>query len=61
MRVRTAADKIAAVKSEHGGQAVAAICGTNCTNEAAYLVQKLMRTVIGSNNVDSIDHIDLAA
>ncbi len=59
--LKTAAGKIDAVRREHGGQAVAAVCGTNCTNEAAYLVQKLMRTVLGSNNVDSIDHPDLAA
>ena len=59
--LKTAADKIDAVRREHGGQAVAAVCGTNCTNETAYLVQKLMRTVVGSNNVDSIDHADLAA
>ncbi len=44
-----------------GGKAVAAICGTNVTNEAAYLLQKLMRTVVGSNNVDAIDHADQAA
>jgi len=59
--LKTAADKIQAVRREHGGQAVAAVLGTNCTNEAAYLVQKLMRTVLGSNNVDSIDHPGLAA
>jgi predicted molibdopterin-dependent oxidoreductase YjgC len=59
--LRVAAEKIAAVRNTHGGQAVAAICGTNCTNETAYLVQKLMRTVVGSNNVDSIDHPDLLA
>jgi formate dehydrogenase (NADP+) alpha subunit len=59
--LKTAAGKIDAVRREHGGQAVAAVCGTGCTNETAYLVQKLMRTVIGSNNVDAIDHADLAA
>jgi formate dehydrogenase (NADP+) alpha subunit len=59
--LKTAAGKLDAVCREHGGQAVAAICGTGCTNETAYLVQKLMRTVIGSNNVDAIDHTDLAA
>ena len=44
-----------------GGKAVAAIVGTNVTNEAAYLVQKFMRTVVGSNNVDAIDHADQLA
>ncbi len=59
--LQQAAAKLDAVRKEHGGQAVAAVCGTNCTNETAYLVQKLMRTVVGSNSVDAIDHADLAA
>jgi formate dehydrogenase (NADP+) alpha subunit len=59
--LKSAATKIDAVRRAHGGQAVAAVCGTDCTNETAYLVQKLMRAVIGSNNVDSIDHPDLEA
>jgi predicted molibdopterin-dependent oxidoreductase YjgC len=59
--LKAAAGKIDAVRRQHGGQAVAAVCGTNCTNETAYLVQKLMRTVVGSNNVDSIDRSDLVA
>ncbi len=49
-------DKINTVKKAKGGQAVGAICGTHATNEAAYLLQKLMRAVVGSNNVDAIDH-----
>ena len=52
---------MSAIRAANGGQAVAAVLGTNVTNEAAYLAQKLMRTVVGSNNVDSIDHTDLAA
>ena len=54
-------DKISAAKKAKGGQAVAAICGTHATNEAAYLLQKLMRAVVGSNNVDAIDHGEQAA
>jgi formate dehydrogenase alpha subunit len=54
-------DEMAAAEKAKGGQAVGAVCGTHCTNEAAYLLQKLMRTVVGSNNVDSIDHADQAA
>jgi formate dehydrogenase alpha subunit len=54
-------EKITAVGAAKGGQAVAAICGAHCTNEAAYLLQKLMRTVVASNNLDAIDHGEQAA
>ena len=59
--LKAAAGKIDAVRKASGGQAVATVVGTNVTNEAAYLAQKLMRAVVGSNSVDSIDHVDLAA
>ncbi len=59
--LKAAAEKIAAIKQANGGQAVAALLGTNVTNETAYLAQKLMRTVVGSNSVDSIDHADSLA
>ncbi len=49
-------EKAKAVRAEKGGDAIGAICGTHCTNEAAYLLQKLMRGLLGSNNIDSIDH-----
>lgn len=53
--------RLGAIHAEKGGEAVAAVCGTHATNEAAYLVQKLMRAVLGSNNVDAIDHGEQAA
>jgi formate dehydrogenase alpha subunit len=59
--LKLAAGKIDTVRKAHGGQAVAAVLGTNVTNEAAYLAQKLMRAVVGSNNVDSVDHAYFAA
>jgi predicted molibdopterin-dependent oxidoreductase YjgC len=55
------AENIRAVRKDKGGQAIGAICGTHATNEAAYLLQKFMRAVVGSNNVDAIDHSELAA
>ena len=39
-------EKLSAVRAEKGGKAIAAIAGTNLTNEAAYLTQKLLRTVL---------------
>ena len=55
------AQKIQATLKAKGGRAIGAVCGTHATNEAAYLLQKLMRTVIGSNNVDAIDHAESQA
>ncbi len=54
-------DRMGKAISSDGGRVVAALVGTNVTNEAAYLVQKFMRSVVGSNNVDAIDHGDQVA
>jgi predicted molibdopterin-dependent oxidoreductase YjgC len=54
-------DKISTARKAKGGQAVGALSGTHATNEAAYLLQKFMRSVVGSNNVDAVDHAELGA
>ncbi|MCB1211460.1 MAG: formate dehydrogenase subunit alpha, partial [Verrucomicrobiales bacterium] len=40
------------IKNEHGGQAIAGISSARCTNEENYLMQKFIRQVIGTNNID---------
>ena len=40
------------IKNEHGGEAVAGISSARCTNEENYLMQKFIRSVIGTNNID---------
>jgi len=40
------------IKARHGTQAIAGISSSRCTNEENYLMQKLMRAVIGNNNID---------
>ncbi len=40
------------LKAAHGGQAVAGFGSAKCTNEEAYLFQKLIRQGFGHNNVD---------
>lgn len=40
------------IRDEHGGRAVGALASGRCTNEDNYLLQKFIRSVIGSNNVD---------
>ncbi len=47
------ADKIRAIQAEHGRDAVGAVTSSRCTNEETYLVQKLVRAVFGTNNVDT--------
>jgi formate dehydrogenase alpha subunit len=46
------ATRFAAVRQDHGPDALAALSSARCTNEENYLVQKLFRAVIGTNNVD---------
>jgi predicted molibdopterin-dependent oxidoreductase YjgC len=40
------------VQAEHGPDAVGFLASAKCTNEENYLLQKLARGVIGTNNVD---------
>ncbi|MBF0565923.1 MAG: molybdopterin-dependent oxidoreductase [Nitrospirae bacterium] len=41
------------VKAVHGAKSIGAIASGRCTNEDNYMLQKLMRFVIGTNNIDS--------
>jgi len=45
--------KFKSVKNEHGPDALAFIASSKCTNEESFLMQKLARAVIGTNNVDN--------
>ncbi len=47
-----AAEKIAAITKESGGDALGTFCSAKATNEDNYLFQKFVRGVIGTNNVD---------
>lgn len=47
-----AARRIKELKAEHGPDSMAMFSSARMTNEENYLAQKLMRAVIGSNNVD---------
>ncbi len=44
--------KIKSIKNQYGADAIAGISSARCTNEENYLMQKLMRAVIGTNNID---------
>ncbi len=46
------AQRFASIKDTHGPDAIAAFSSARCTNEENYLLQKLMRAVVGTNNID---------
>ena len=41
-----------AIRAAHGPDALAALASSRSTNEACYLLQKLVRAVLGTNNID---------
>ena len=47
------AEKWTRIKTQHGPDALAFIASSKCTNEESYLMQKLARQVIGTNNIDN--------
>ncbi len=46
------ATKLIEIKQKHGADAIAGISSARCTNEENYLMQKFIRAVIGTNNID---------
>src|ERR1700726_2597956 len=47
------ARKFSEIKAQHGPDSLAFISSSKCTNEESYLMQKLARAVIGTNNIDN--------
>jgi formate dehydrogenase major subunit len=47
------ARRFSELKAVHGPDALAFISSSKCTNEESYLMQKLARAVIGTNNMDN--------
>jgi formate dehydrogenase major subunit len=41
------------IKAQHGPDSLAFISSSKCTNEESYLMQKLARAVVGTNNIDN--------
>jgi formate dehydrogenase major subunit len=48
-----AASEFRRIQAKYGKDSVGGITSSRCTNEEAYLVQKLIRTAFGNNNVDT--------
>lgn len=51
--IQMVADNFTRIKREHGPDALGFIASSKCSNEESYLMQKLARAVIGTNNVDN--------
>ena len=45
-------DKIKNIRADFGPDAIAGISSARCTNEENYLMQKFIRAVVGTNNID---------
>lgn len=46
------AERFAAIKASQGADALAGLTSARCTNEENFLMQKFIRAVIGTNNID---------
>ncbi len=46
------ANKLTDIKQKNGSDSIAGISSARCTNEENYLMQKFIRAVIGTNNID---------
>jgi formate dehydrogenase alpha subunit len=45
-------DKFEDIKAKHGPDAIAGISSARCTNEENFIFQKMIRQIIGTNNID---------
>ena len=51
--INYAASEIKRIQTKYGKESVGAITSSRCTNEEVYVIQKLVRAVFGTNNVDT--------
>jgi len=51
------ASKLQSFKDEFGPDSIAGISSARCTNEENYLMQKFIRAVIGTNNIDGCSRV----
>jgi len=45
------------IQNRHGADSLAAISSSRCTNEENYLLQKLFRAALGTNNIDNCSRV----
>ncbi len=49
--------RLAAIRDTHGPDAIAFISSSRCTNEENYVLQKMARAAIGTNNIDNCSRV----
>jgi len=59
--INCVADRLTAVKDQHGGGAIAGIASPRCTNEENYVFQRFLRVACGTNNIDSLSRLGFTA
>ncbi len=59
--LRAAGEKLKEIRLSRGGSAIGVIGSNRTTNEENYLLQKLARTVLGTNNIDHVRSVDYAS
>ncbi len=47
-----AADRLRGIRDQYGPDAIGFLVSAKCTNEENYLLQKIARGIIGTNNID---------
>jgi NADH-quinone oxidoreductase chain G len=55
------AQRLNGIIEAHGSQAIAGLGSTRVTNEANYLFQRFLRTVVGTNSIDHMDRVPAGA
>jgi NADH-quinone oxidoreductase subunit G len=50
--IRVAGQRFSTIRDEHGGNALALIGSARCTNQEAWLLQRLARELLGTQNID---------
>ncbi|MBS2018059.1 MAG: formate dehydrogenase subunit alpha [Deltaproteobacteria bacterium] len=51
------AEKMLAVKKAHGEDAISFVSSSRCTNEENYVLMKLVRAALGTNNIDNCSRV----
>jgi len=51
------ASELSGIKSRHGADAIAGLASSRATNEDCYVMQRLMRAAIGTNNIDNCSRV----
>ncbi len=46
------ASKLTSIKAQYGADSIGGVSSARCTNEENYLMQKFIRAVVGTNNID---------